>query len=562
MNDFMISKWIPQCNALLSSVRKTFNNIGYDIKELPTTVFEHNKPISLVFVGQYSAGKSSIVKALTGIEEIEIGEGITTLQVESYPWNDLVVVDTPGIHTNIRPDHDKKSYRAIADADILVYVITQELFDDYIGRKFQDLLFKEDKAPEMILVVNKMGSIGNTLENQSIKLNDLEKVTTPYSPKDLHTVFVDAESYIASLSEDDPEVSEELVKQSNYGQLVDTLNSFVEEKGYLLKLTTVLYRVYDILQDALVKSTENIGDEDLADVEEHLRRERRILTNTIYQIKRSVETIYEKAAGEIRDKGIELANSVYNCTDEEAQRAKFEEAELAVQSINEACHESIICKVQELIEDYTVQLDDLYNSPFSITLKLRLEKRKDSGNPIISQFLKSEWITKESSKLVQSTIGTDPTANGLKLHSGSKAKEWVLNIGHYFGHKFKSWEANKWTQKLNVAGKAVGVAGVFLAWVAQAKESIDENKKSQEMRDARQNIRASFNEEASKMKEHYRNALNNMLNDGYQTKVNEIDEKLQEISMKASRNSEKCKLIEARMKECRKLISEIHGDQC
>ena len=51
-----------------------------------------NKKFTIVFVGQYSAGKSSILKAMTGRDDIKIGAGITTEQVHKYEWFDIEVV--------------------------------------------------------------------------------------------------------------------------------------------------------------------------------------------------------------------------------------------------------------------------------------------------------------------------------------------------------------------------------------------------------------------------------------------------------------------------------------
>ena len=177
-----IAVWTAKSKKLLESVQRLLNKIGYDESGMPQDVFEGNKPVSLVFAGQYSAGKSSILKALTGIDGIAIGEGITTQEAHSYDWNGIEVIDTPGIHTTLRPDHDEISYQAIANSDMLVYVVTQELFDDFIGQNFRRLLLEKDKAGEMILIVNKMADIGNTIENRETKLKDLEKVTTPYTP--------------------------------------------------------------------------------------------------------------------------------------------------------------------------------------------------------------------------------------------------------------------------------------------------------------------------------------------------------------------------------------------
>ena len=101
--------------------------------------------IRLVFAGQYSAGKSSILKMLTGREDIAIDAGITTQETHSYNWDGIEIVDTPGIHTQLRPDHDQISYEAIASADMLVFVITNELFDSYIADHFRKLAIDKDK---------------------------------------------------------------------------------------------------------------------------------------------------------------------------------------------------------------------------------------------------------------------------------------------------------------------------------------------------------------------------------------------------------------------------------
>ena len=170
---------------------------------------DRSEGIRLVFAGQYSAGKSSILKMLTGREDIAIDAGITTQETHSYNWEGIEIVDTPGIHTQLRPDHDQISYEAIASADMLVFVITNELFDSYIADHFRKLAIDKDKAGEMILVVNKMDRTagGNTEAQQQIITEDLRKVLAPYTPEQLHVSFLDAKSYLESIKErsDDPE---------------------------------------------------------------------------------------------------------------------------------------------------------------------------------------------------------------------------------------------------------------------------------------------------------------------------------------------------------------------
>ena len=555
-----ISDWTQKSELLLPKVKNVLNQVGYKESSLPTSVFDVEKPISIVFVGQYSAGKSTIIKALTGIKDIETGEGIKTLETHSYDWNGIEVVDTPGINTTIRPDHDEISYKAIARADMLVYVITEELFDDFVGQNFRKLLLEKDKAAEMILVVNKMADIGNTEENRLIKLNDMEKVTTPYLPSDLRTVFVDAESYIDSLSEEDPDIAEELKERSNYDQLVETLNEFVADKGISSRLTTVLYKLFDILQGAIPHFQSSTGDDDVDAVEEHMLRERHIISQTSWRIESAVKAIYESAASEIRDKGRYVANDIYDCSDESTAEAMLEKAYSDVNAIASRCEKDVVAKIEELATDCQTQLDEFYNSDFSNSLRFRLDKRKDGGNAFINQILKTDWIARGSSKIIANTTGANAAANGLKAFSGSNAHEWVLNIGHYFGHSFKPWEAVKWVKKINIAGKALGVFGVVFSWGMQAKEDIDEDRRNREIRANREKLRASFNDAANGLVIHYNNAMNDLLNENYRKRIGEIDNKVLDIRALRKNKSDACNLLEATQNECRQLISDIHRE--
>ena len=558
--EVFISMWTDKSEKLLQKVRVLFNDINYSNDLIPDSVYDDGKPISVVFAGQFSAGKSTIMKALTHIEEIEIGAGVKTTQTHTYDWNGIKVVDTPGIHTVLHPDHDEITYDAIANADMLVYVVTQELFDDLIGHDFRNLLLDKDKASEMILVINKMEDIGNTPENQQIKREDLQKVTDPYTPDQLHTVFIDAESYIDSLSEDDKEIAEELRIRSNFDGLVMTLNQFVADKGISAKLTTVLYKLFDLLQKAIPNYQPSTGDEDLDMIEEHALRERHIVSDASWRIESSIKSIFEAAASDIRAKGYEVANTVFDCKTEEEANELIETAYKEVDAINDQCVNDVVKKIEELTEDCEAQLDEFYHSDFSCNLQFRLESRKEGKNPIINQFLKSDFIAQGSSKIISSTTGANAAANGLKAFSGSSAHQWVLNIGHFFGHKFKPWEAVKWVKKVNIAGKALGIFGVVFSWGMQAKEDIDNEKKKIALRESREKLRAGFNDAASEVRKYFTNALNNYLNQNYRARIEELDAQVTEIRSLRKDKSEACKRLEAVQDECRLLIADIHKD--
>lgn len=105
---------------------------------------------------QRTASKSTIVSALTGKKDISIDADVCTDTVTGYDWEGVQLLDTPGVHAGYT-DYDETTYQTIDKADLLVFVITGELFDDLMGEQFRDLAFIRDKAAEILLVVNKMG---------------------------------------------------------------------------------------------------------------------------------------------------------------------------------------------------------------------------------------------------------------------------------------------------------------------------------------------------------------------------------------------------------------------
>ena len=176
MEEFQLSKFTKEGAQLLREVTEEFNRLGIDSSRLPKTFPDDSGKIKLVFVGQYSAGKSSIIKMLTG-EDVAIGAAITTQDSTPYEWNGLEIIDTPGIHTELRPDHDEITYEQINHAALLIFVITNEGFSQRMGDHFRTLAIDQKRAANMVLVVNKMDrtALGNVPRTTASYLRRLEK---------------------------------------------------------------------------------------------------------------------------------------------------------------------------------------------------------------------------------------------------------------------------------------------------------------------------------------------------------------------------------------------------
>ena len=556
-----IVKWTSKSTELIEKVRNLLDATNIKYSGLPNSIYVDDKPIELVFAGQYSAGKSSILKMLTGRKDIAVGEGITTQQTHTYNWNGVNLIDTPGIHTTLRPDHDEISYVAIANADMLVFVITNELFDAHLAQHFRKLAIERDKAAEMILVVNKIERGGNTRERQDTIRDDLRKVTTPYTPEDMRISFVSAESYIDSFTEEDEEIAEELLERSGYNRFIETLNKFIQEKNIPARLTTTLYKIDEVLQDAIKQLQPSSGDSDIDALEERYLQERHILADNRRRIEQSVENIYTEATANIRNEGIKASNLIVSDAKENEVQEGLEKATQKVDSIAKQCEFDVQEKIKNLVGECDSELGQLNNSEFSKKLDIRLLEKKDSLPPQIKKFLKSDALNNAGKFVAENAYGPGVATNATNLASFSESTvhSAVKTIGHFFGHKFKPWEAVKITKGIAVAGKALSILGVVFQVGMQVKEDIDAQRVEEEMRSNRENIRSGFNEAARELEKHFVNALRNFIEAEFGSRISQVDEKIDEIRSMRKNKNENCLRLEAVLKENRQLIREIHN---
>ena len=207
----------------------------------------------IAFAGQYSAGKSTIISIMTG-KKLKVGQGVTTAQCSTFEWNGTNIIDTPGVHTQKRPDHDEITYEAISKADLILFVITAEGFSDHLGNHFRKLLIEKGKGHEMMLVVNKMESTeyGNNAEGQDIFIKDnlLSVISPNFTPDDLYISFIDAKSYNEAMCETDPSEKEYLIKVSGIENFYANINRFIKDKNFMGRCTSSLYRTEQLLSNA------------------------------------------------------------------------------------------------------------------------------------------------------------------------------------------------------------------------------------------------------------------------------------------------------------------------
>ena len=558
-----IAEYAQRGEELKEKTKKAFLDANLDI------AIRDSRPnaIRLVFAGQYSAGKSSILKMLTGRDDIEIGAGITTQQAHTYDWNGLEIIDTPGIHTELRPDHDEISYEAIASADMLVFVVTNELFDSYIADHFRKLAIDKDKAGEMILVVNKMerAADGNSKFQQDIIREDLRKVLMPYTPEQMHLSFLDAESYLDSIAEreDDSELADELVERSGYAKFIDMLNQFVEEKSIPSKLTTELYLIDKKLEKAIKDLQPKSVDSDIDALEENFMQQRHLLIEARGRMQQEVKDIYTSAATKIRDIGLNVANLLVEGCKQDEVEDELSQAIRQAGDIIEQCQSEATEVIDARLNEMGQGIDVIENSEFSRNLKSRLSRRFDVLPEGIQRILTNAGPGfQKAGQDVLNNAYKAGAQGGLKLtnFSGSTIHQMVLKVGHSIGYKFKPWQAIKFTKGIAIGGQVLSVLGVGVTVFMQIKADQDEEQIRIDLKNNRQNIRSQFNVAANELEDFARRYIKDNVNKPLETSIAIIDGNIQEIRDTRSNRSLACRSMEEIQKECRLLIQDIHSD--
>lgn len=480
--NFEVANITKQYGILLKEVKYMMENISKDIdidfsielKNLDSININPDKMLNIVFVGQYSAGKSSIIKMLTENKDIKIGAGITTQEYTPYEWNGIELVDTPGVQTGLREDHDAITEKAIKDADLIIYVITNELFNPTLIKYFRKLAYDMGKAEQMILVINKMDRGGE----QEVLYDNLSKVISErYDNYNIKTInefcpcFINAESYLEAQNEDDEELKLELLQMSNYDEFIDVLNRFAEDKGLMGKIKTPIYQLKNVVDDIndILESYDNSEENSL--LKNHINEINNRKKDGIDNIKRSLDIIISKIRESGRAIAGEISTDIDNNVFEEIQQEEIKEIENCINEQKNEIEKEIDDIRNDIGEELSVIGKIYCNYDFEIDTKISKKSKAIS--------------------LVE---------DGLRKLKGSEQgiKEGLVFLGKYIYRDkifFKQKAINSFASNAKYVSRACLVIGALV----EGLEKYQEEKKNEEIKKARKEVYENFNKIAKEI---------------------------------------------------------------
>jgi len=115
----------------------------------------------LVVVGEFNAGKSAFINALTGERRMEEGVTPTTAQVTPVRFDDINIVDTPGTNAVIR-EHEEITSRFVPRADLVLFVTSADRPFTETERAFLEQI--RDWGKKVVVVINKVDILSSEKE--------------------------------------------------------------------------------------------------------------------------------------------------------------------------------------------------------------------------------------------------------------------------------------------------------------------------------------------------------------------------------------------------------------
>jgi len=415
--------------------------------------------LTVAVCGQYSAGKSTLIHALTGDKTIAIGQNVTTSAVKTYPWGDnCLLADTPGICAG-HEEHDALSKEFMAKADLLVYMVTIQGFDRVVEPDFRRLILEQYPDKSMLLMNKRNEEPG---ENEPNWRKDAEQVVGVDMLKQLRFTIIDAEDYLIGTEENEPS----LVAKSHFDDFVEQLNAFVKDKGLLGRVVSRI----DEMNQMIVPMHEDFVR--APEKDEFTRRQKQALATAIAGCDKAVFDAGVRIRQKIKEMKYRLVGLLTDETMNEFKTAN-DKAQLELEEI--LADSRLGPEIESVCTDLQESYSDIVADAALYEESIRSAAQK------LPNFDKFGTIDLSMFKTGVAEVG--------KL-LGGVTKDAVVQVAHFFGHSFKPWGATKLCNGLKAAGPWLSVLGNAV----DVASMLMDKKHQAELESARQDLASGFDE--------------------------------------------------------------------
>jgi len=154
---------------ILNDLRSSLIRFGAsheNLAPLERSIEQLDELFLLVVVGEFNAGKSAFINALTGEKRMEEGVTPTTAQVTPVRYEDINIVDTPGTNAVIR-EHEEITSQYVPRADLVLFVTSADRPFTETERVFLEQI--RDWGKKVVVVINKIDILAGEKELAEIR---------------------------------------------------------------------------------------------------------------------------------------------------------------------------------------------------------------------------------------------------------------------------------------------------------------------------------------------------------------------------------------------------------
>lgn len=456
------------------------------------SVEDHERP-RMVLTGQYSSGKSTLIKALTdGAAQVVIDSAIATDNVEMFDWDGVVdLVDTPGVQTDL-PEHDELAEEALRSADLVLFTVTVGLFDPHLVEHLRHVTEDLRKAPQLLVVLTKCRSLDAADGVREAAIRDALGAFADQVP----WVECDALTYLRGLEETDPTRAERRLASSLMDHVRDAINSISRSRGDLARFRVPLQQIALAAGDALALLAE---DPDEVAVLTVLARQRVALTTR----RGLLDSALSRQETEFRTACIHAAEHLADTVEsiEASPTPDWLQLDAASETLNEELrtaeqkfNQGVGSLMSSQFADFTSEVREIEASPYArqilaMDAPADIERQSISvdpglpGKPAAKRPHGPSWGPKAAEQLkeFQKAWGA---GDGVRNAVDSMGHKFVYKAGKILRWKFKPYQAARWANNI---GKAAKFGGAVLPVALEIYAILSDER--QEVRAAKERLR-------------------------------------------------------------------------
>lgn len=425
-----------------------------------------DRPPRVVLFGDYSTGKSSLIKRLLAEADTPTPKSLrvagkpTTVKDTAYKWHDVDLVDSPGLQS-LNLEHDFTARRSVSGASIAIVVVNVNLVigddsalkgflvgTDVTRAKQRNTIFVIGRADE--LGVDPLGSPTQFMRLRSQKESELRALLARWGVEDIpiHTLSADPYGTVGDLPASGPASYEPLHRQwDGIAPLISALERASEERELLAQVGAVDFAVDGLLaaRQALLGDLDDLNN---------TRAEESSILNAIRRGIRSGEVLHSSLVADVRS----MTRSHAERAATEAMSASQEQLEAAAKAAAEWWVDP------EFQADAAAFYDDAQK---------KITAWSDETESDVSRSLR--WNNRRSRRKGPDALRrANRVKDGVKYGRGvNNAAKAVANIfkerdalyaavKRFTDIKFKPWGATKAAAKVAKVGAVLAVVGVVL----------------------------------------------------------------------------------------------------